>query len=99
MSTAADQLKHLSLTVYSADWCPDCTRLKQWIAAEGVPVTFVDIAANTDAAEKLERETGKRAIPFLLVNNKTWVRGYHKELPRRLDPELLVTELLAAAKA
>jgi len=58
----------------------------------------VDIESVSGAAERLEQETGKRAIPFILVNGKTWVRGYHRELPQRLDPDLLVQELLAAAK-
>jgi glutaredoxin len=97
MPTPAEQLKHLKLTVYSATWCPDCTRLNQWLKEAGIEPAYVDIESDPAAAERLERETGKRAIPFILVNEKTWVRGYHKELPRRLDPDLLVSELLAAA--
>lgn len=96
MTTPAEQLKHLKLAVYTADWCPDCLRLKQWLKDAGIEPAFVDIEADPAAAERLERETGKRAIPFILVNGIKWVRGYHKELPRRLDPELLVKELLAA---
>ena len=68
-----------------------------WLAAQAVPYTKVDIEHVPGAAERLEAETGKRAIPFILVNGKTWVRGYHRELAQRLDPELLVRELLAAA--
>ena len=96
MATAKD-LKGIDITVYSADWCPDCRRLDAWLDREGLRFPKVDIAADEAAAEHLERETGKRAIPFLLVNGRTWVRGYHRELPQRLDPALLVTEVLAAA--
>lgn len=96
MSTPAAQLAHLNLRVYSAEWCSDCRRLSKWIETHGVRVEFVDIESDPAAAEKLESETGKRAIPFILVNDTTWVRGYHKELPIRLDPALLVQELLAA---
>ncbi len=88
--------KH-DLTVYSATWCPDCTRLKSLLAREGVKHTTVDIEADASAADRLVRETGKRAIPFVLVDGKTWVRGYHKELPQRLDLALLLQELEAAA--
>jgi hypothetical protein len=56
----------------------------------------VDIETVPGAADKLEAETGKRAIPFVLVGGKRWVRGYHRELPQRLDGDLLVEELLAA---
>ena len=91
------QLNELNLQVFSATWCGDCRRLESWLTANGVAFTKVDIEHEPGAAERLEAETGKRAIPFLLVNGKTWVRGYHRELPQRLDPQLLIRELLAAA--
>jgi glutaredoxin len=93
-----DDLKGLDLAVYSATWCPDCRRLEAWLADHKIVHTKVDIETVPGAAEKLEAETGKRAIPFVLVGGQRWVRGYHKELPQRLDGNLLVEELLAAAQ-
>lgn len=93
-----EDLKGVDLEVYSAAWCPDCRRLDAWLAEHGVAHHKVDIETVPGAAEKLEAETGKRAIPFVLVNGRRWVRGYHKELPQRLDGALLVAELLEAAK-
>ena len=90
-------LRTLELQVYTATWCPDCRRLEGWLKQEGVAHTEVDIEAVPGAAERLEAETGKKAIPFILVNGRTWVRGYHRELPQRFDPALLIQELLAAA--
>jgi glutaredoxin len=84
------------LAVYSAEWCGDCRRLKRFLDTLGVAYREVDIEADPAAARKLEDETGKRAIPFLLVNERSWVRGYHKELSSRLDPRLLVDELRGA---
>lgn len=97
MSRISD-LEGLELAVYSATWCPDCRRLEAWLAEHRVVHSKVDIETVPGAAEKLEAETGKRAIPFVLVNGGRWVRGYHKELPQRLDGDLLVEELLAAGK-
>ena len=91
-----EDLAALDLEVYSAAWCPDCRRLEAWLEGHQVAYRKVDIEAVPGAAEKLERETGKRAIPFVLVDGERWVRGYHKELPQRLDGDLLVAELLAA---
>ena len=93
-----EDLKGVDLEVYSAAWCPDCRRLDAWLADHGVAHHKVDIETVPGAAEKLEAETGKRAIPFVLVNGRRWVRGYHRELPQRLDGALLVAELLDAAK-
>lgn len=94
---AAASLQGLDLEVYSAAWCGDCRRLERWLAEARVPYRKVDIESAPGAAERLERETGKRAIPFVLVDGKTWVRGYHRELPERFSPELLARELLEAA--
>ncbi|MBK7642849.1 MAG: glutaredoxin family protein [Planctomycetes bacterium] len=86
------------LDVYSFEGCPDCTRLKRWMDAFGVAHREVDIHEEPAAAEKLESETGKQAVPFILVDDKTWVRGYHKELPGRFDAKLLLEELKRAVE-
>jgi len=94
---ASPPLENIDLQVFSAAWCPDCRRLEKWLADNGVAHAKVDIETVPGAAERLEAETGKQAIPYILVNNRAWVRGYHRELPQRLDPDLLVREILAAA--
>lgn len=91
-----DFLHGHEVTVYSETWCPDCTRLDRWVAQHGLTWGKVLLSSTPGAAEKLETETGKRAVPFLLVDGKTWVRGYHKELPSRLDEATLLAELRAA---
>jgi glutaredoxin len=95
--TALDVLAGHDLAVYSADWCPDCTRLAALLARERIPHRIVDVEADPAAADRLVRETGKRAIPYILVDGRAWVRGYHKELPERLNPDLLLRELGEAA--
>jgi glutaredoxin len=84
------------LAVFSAEWCPDCTRLKALLSRERIPHRVVDVEDDPAAADRLVRETGKRAIPYILVDGTVWVRGYHKELPERLNPALLLRELGAA---
>ena len=91
------QLEGLDLQVYTGTWCPDCRRLERWLTEHAVGHAQVDIETMPGAAERLVAETGKRAIPFILVNGRTWVRGYHRELPQRFDPDTLVRELREAA--
>lgn len=90
-------LSGLDLVIFSAPWCGDCRRLDRWLAEQGLALEKVDIEEDPGAAERLERETGKRAIPFVLVNGRHWVPGYHKDLPTRFDPDRFVREVLAAA--
>lgn len=93
----AQSLADLDLVIYSAPWCGDCQRLDRWMKSEGISLPKVDIEANPEAADRLERETGKRAIPFVLVNGKQWIPGYHKDLHSRFDAIRFVKEVVAAA--
>jgi glutaredoxin len=88
-----ERLAAHDLAVYSAQWCPDCTRLKTLLDRERIGHRIVDIEADPAAADRLVRETGKRAIPYILVDDSAWVRGYHKELPERLNLDVLLREL------
>lgn len=94
--SATDFLKGHDLCVYSETWCPDCTRFKHWARTSGVTTREILISEHPEAAEKLENETGKMAVPFVLVDGKAWVRGYHKELPGRFSEARLLAELRAA---
>lgn len=85
-----------ALQVYVSTFCWDCRRLKGFLAEHEIPFTEVNISQDADAAEKLESETGKRGVPFVLVRGTNWVRGYHRELPGKFDPILFVRELEAA---
>lgn len=97
MTEALDFLKDHTLAVYSATWCPDCQRLDRWLEDKKVPHRTVRIDEEEGAAEKLEQETGKQAIPFILVDGKTWVRGYHSEERSRFSESKLLAELRQAA--
>ncbi|MBL8862207.1 MAG: glutaredoxin family protein [Planctomycetes bacterium] len=88
-----------SLAVYSSHGCPDCTRLDRWMAQHALPHTKVFIDEEPGAAEKLEAETGKQAVPFVLVDGRTWVRGYHKEIRGRFDEGVFLDELRQALAA
>ena len=89
-------LKDHTLAVYSAPWCPDCQRLERWMRDQEVPHDAVHIDEVAGAADKLEAETGKQAIPFILVDGRTWVRGYHPEERTGFSEARLLAELREA---
>ncbi len=96
MDLNLDFLAGHELAVYSSRTCPDCTRLDRWMQARAVPHSKVYIDDDPAAAERLEAETGKQAVPFILVDGRAWVRGYHREASGRFDAGTLVSELKAA---
>jgi glutaredoxin len=99
MSSEVDFLAGHDLAVYSSHSCPDCSRLDRWLQSKGVPHRKVYIEDDPGAADKLEDETGKQAVPFILVDGRTWVRGYHAQERSRLSEALLLAELRAALAA
>lgn len=66
--------------LYSATWCPHCTRAKAWLAANGVPYRLVEVdrLTRSQAAEARARmqAAGSRSYPTLVVNGKT-IRGFN----------------------
>jgi len=88
-----------TLAVYSTHGCPDCTRLDHWMKKNGVAHQKVWIDDDAASADKLEAETGKQAVPFILVDGSKWVRGYHREERSRLSEALLLRELREAIGA
>ncbi len=95
MDSTLDFLNGHRLAVYSSHGCPDCTRLDHWMTKRAVEHEKVYIDDVPGAAEKLEAETGKQAVPFVLVDGRAWVRGYHKEVRGRFDEKLFLEELKA----
>jgi glutaredoxin len=85
-----------ALSVYVSNWCWDCMRLKKFLAKHEVPFDQVNISESPEAARKLESETGKRGVPYVLVGGARWVRGYHAELRGNFDPAVFVRELAEA---
>ncbi len=50
------------ITVYGADWCPDCRRSKRFLAEQRVAYDWIDIDADADAKATIERLNGGAAI-------------------------------------
>lgn len=96
MTNELDFLAGHSLAVYSSHGCPDCTRLDAWMKQRNVAHQKVFIDDEPGAADKLENETGKQAVPFVLVDGKSWVRGYHREARSRFDEATFLGELRTA---
>ena len=88
-----EALKAARLEVYTSTFCGDCRRLKAQLDEHQIAFDSVNINDVDGAAEKLEAETGKRGVPYVLVNGRHWVRGYHRELPGNFSLPVFIAEL------
>ena len=70
------------LTIFGADWCPDCRRSKRLLDRLGVPYTWRDTEHDEDALTELLGFTGGRqSIPVIVFPD-----GHHLVEPS--DDEL-----------
>jgi mycoredoxin len=65
-STTAD------LTVFGADWCPDCRRSKRLLDRLGIDYEYVDLESEPErTAEVVRRNAGRQAIPVVVFPDDT----------------------------
>ena len=65
----------MDITLYSAFWCGDCREAKRFLQRHNIPYKEVDIESTPGAAKAVIQQTGKRAIPQLVINGE-WVQPY-----------------------
>tara|TARA_B100000809_G_C15137276_1_gene531234 strand:- start:4213 stop:5619 length:1407 start_codon:yes stop_codon:yes gene_type:complete len=62
-----------TITLYGADWCPDCRRAKAFLKDNDIEYTFIDVDLDKEATAKVEKiNNGKRIIPTLIINEKSY---------------------------
>ena len=67
------------VTVYSAVWCPWCTKTKEWLKAHKVKFEVIDVDKDQKAAEELIEKSGQTGIPVTDIDGEIIV-GY--DVPR-----------------
>ena len=65
----------MEITIYSAPWCGDCRQAKRFLDEHQIAYTEINIEATPGAAQEVIRQTGKRAIPQLVIDG-VWFQPY-----------------------
>ena len=70
---------------YGAEWCSDCKRAKQFLTENNIDFEFVDVDIDKNATNLVETiNNGKRIIPTILINNKSFTNPANNELAAEL---------------
>jgi len=65
----------MEVQVYTTAWCRDCRAAKQFLDANGIAYTEINLDVDpADSAEVL-RHVGKRAVPQLVIDGE-WFQPY-----------------------
>lgn len=78
------------ITVYGADWCPDCTRTKRALEVVGADYVYRDLVTEPEAAAEAEALSGRKNIPVVVLPDGVI-------LVEPSDPELLAALERAAS--
>ncbi|MDO6738482.1 FAD-dependent oxidoreductase [Wenyingzhuangia sp. 2_MG-2023] len=74
-----------NITLYGADWCPDCRRAKSYLDSNNINYTFVDVDIDQEATQKVESiNNGKRIIPTVIINDKPYTNPDNAKLASTL---------------
>ena len=62
-----------NIEIYTKDYCPYCTKVKEFLKRKGYGgnITEIDITNDTDLAIKMvEKAGGQRTVPQVFINGK-----------------------------
>lgn len=62
---------HASVTVYSTDYCPFCTRAKQLLRRKNVDFTEIRVEGRPDLRSFLVTATRQRTVPQIFINGRS----------------------------
>jgi len=69
------------IKLYGADWCPDCRRAKSYLKENNIDYNFIDVDLDEEATKRVEAiNNGKRIIPTLIINGKSYTNPTNDEL-------------------
>jgi len=61
--------------VYTTAWCRDCRAAKQFLDANGIAYTEINVDNDPAASAEVLRRVGKRAVPQLVIDGE-WFQPY-----------------------
>ena len=73
------------ITMYGADWCPDCRRAKAFLSDNNISYDYIDVDLDESATKRVENiNKGKRIIPTLIINGKSLTNPDNAKLSKAL---------------
>ncbi|NLY75515.1 MAG: glutaredoxin family protein [Firmicutes bacterium] len=71
------------VTIYTTPQCPWCHKAKEFLESKGVNFEEKNVAADSEAAEKMIELTGQRSVP-VISKGGLYVVGYSPEQIEKL---------------
>lgn len=59
-----------SVTVYTTQYCPHCTRAKNLLKRKNIAFKEVDVTDDAATREKIEKQTGWMTVPMIFIGDE-----------------------------
>lgn len=59
-----------NVEVYTADYCPHCTRAKDLLNRKNVSFTEIELRTQEERIALMEKADGRRTVPQIFINDK-----------------------------
>ena len=75
--------KEHKVVVYSTEWCPWCTRAKEFFKKSGVKYEDRDVEKNPEYAEEMQNKSHQTSIPVIDIDGQILI-GYNEQAFKKL---------------
>ncbi len=58
----------MKVTLYTRPWCGWCVEAKEFLQSHGIPFEEVDVSRDPAANEEMQRLSGQRYVPTIVVD-------------------------------
>ena len=83
--TKRKKMKNPEITLYGAQWCPDCRRTKEFLTKNKFEFNYINVDLDPEASRLVEKiNNGKRIIPILNIDGESVSNPQNHELAKRL---------------
>ena len=59
----------MKVKVYSTQWCPWCTKVKDWLKENKVELEEKNVGEDQEAAAEMIEKTGQRGVPVTIYTD------------------------------
>ena len=63
--------------VYSTNWCPWCTRVKDFLKEKKIPFKDINVENNPEAAQEMANKSGQMGVPVVDIDG-TIIVGFNE---------------------
>jgi glutathione S-transferase len=84
------------IELYQAEWCPFSHQVRQRLTELGVPFVAHQVEPEPHERDAMEKATGERSIPVLVLDDGTVIAGDADEILDVLDRQYQETQFTKA---